>query len=138
MGAAVARAETTGWELPEGAEIAPGRTVLKSLGGGSRYEAMLVWDEHLHAIVVAKVLRPDHVERSARSATFAGRPRRSRRLAHPVIVRGFGAVLEGPHPHLLIEHLEGPTLRRLIKRDGALSLQQVLPWRCTWRRRSTT
>jgi hypothetical protein len=29
-------------------------------------------------------------------------------LAHPVIVRGFDAVLEGPRPHLLIEHLEGP------------------------------
>jgi serine/threonine protein kinase len=49
------------------------------------------------------------------------------RLDHPVIVRGFDAVLDGAHPHLLIEHLEGPSLRRLIKRGGALPLQQVLP-----------
>jgi serine/threonine protein kinase len=28
---------------------------------------------------------------------------------------------------VLVEHLEGPTLRRLIKRGGPLSLQQVLP-----------
>ena len=33
------------------------------------------------------------------------------RLAHPVLVRGFDAVLDGRFPHLLIEHLEGPTLR---------------------------
>jgi serine/threonine protein kinase len=44
-----------------------------------------------------------------------------------VIVRGFDAVLEGPHPHLLIEHLEGPTLRSLIRRHGPLGLEQLLP-----------
>ena len=35
------------WELREGDEIAPGRSVLKLLGGGNRYEAYLVWDERL-------------------------------------------------------------------------------------------
>ena len=48
-------------------------------------------------------------------------------LAHPMLVRGFDAVLDGPRPHLLIEHLEGPSLRRLIRRDGAIPLQQLLP-----------
>jgi hypothetical protein len=28
-----------------------------------------------------------------------------------VILRGYGAVLDGDHPHLLIEHLEGPTFQ---------------------------
>ena len=42
-------------------------------------------------------------------------------------MRSFDAVLEGPHPHVLIEHLEGPSLRRLIKRDGAIPLEQLLP-----------
>ena len=36
-------------------------------------------------------------------------------------------MLEGPYPHVLIEHLEGPSLRSLIKRHGALPLEQVLP-----------
>jgi len=49
------------------------------------------------------------------------------RLSHPVLLRGFDAVLEGPYPHVLVEHLEGPTLRRLIRRNGALPPQQVLP-----------
>ena len=47
------------WGLGEGDEIAPGRTVLRRIGGGRRYEAMLVWDEHRLAVLVAKVLRPD-------------------------------------------------------------------------------
>ena len=44
-----------------------------------------------------------------------------------MLVRRFAAVLEGPRPHLLIEHLEGPTLRSLIRRDGALPAEQLLP-----------
>jgi len=35
---------------------------LKPLGGGSMYEVLLVWDELLHAICVAKVVRPDQVD----------------------------------------------------------------------------
>ena len=50
------------WEFPEGHEIAPGRTTLKLLGGGNRYEVYLVWDERLFSVKVAKVLRPDLVE----------------------------------------------------------------------------
>ena len=44
-----------------------------------------------------------------------------------MLVRGFDVVPGGRFPHLLIEHLEGPTLRELIDRDGALPLEQLLP-----------
>ena len=47
------------WGLHEGDELVPGRTVLRRIGGGRRYEAFLVWDEHRLAVLVAKVLRPD-------------------------------------------------------------------------------
>ena len=49
------------------------------------------------------------------------------RLAHPVLIRSFDASLDGPRPQVLIEHLEGPSLRRLLKRGGALELDQLLP-----------
>jgi eukaryotic-like serine/threonine-protein kinase len=120
-------AERDSWELEQGASIAEGRTVMRRLGGGSRYEVYLTWDEHLFSLVVSKILRPG----------LAGDERALRELrdeaevldvlAHPVIVRGFDAVLDGPRPHLLIEHLEGPSLRRLIKRGGPIPLQQLLP-----------
>jgi serine/threonine protein kinase len=115
------------WEFEEGASIEAGRTVLRRLGGGSRYEVYLAWDEHLFSLAVAKLLRPDQVddERSLRELSQEAEVLDA--LEHPVIVRGFDAVLEGPHPHLLIEHLEGPSLRRLIRRGGALPLQQLLP-----------
>lgn len=119
--------DRSSWAFAEGAPIAPGRTVLKAVGGGSRYEALLVWDERLFAIMVAKVLRPDQAEDEHALRELRREAEALERLAHPVIVRGFDAVLDGPHPHLLIEHLEGPTLRRVIKKGGPLPLQQVLP-----------
>jgi eukaryotic-like serine/threonine-protein kinase len=119
--------EHSSWGFEEGAEIAPGRSVLKQLGGGNRYEVMLVWDDRLFAITVAKVLRPDYAENGHALADLEEEAQALERLAHPVLVRGFDAVLEGPHPHLLIEHLEGPTLRRLLRRHGALPLEQLLP-----------
>lgn len=115
------------WDLPEGAEIAPGRSVLRLLGGGNRFEVFLVWDQTRLAVMVAKVLRP-HVatsERALRDLRLEADALAA--LAHPVIVRGFDAVLDGPYPHLLIEHLEGATLRSLIRRGGPLPMQQLLP-----------
>ena len=115
------------WGLKEGDELAPGRTVLRRIGGGRRYEAMLVWDEHRLAVLVAKVLRPDQATEPAalrdleREAALLGR------LAHPVVVRGFGAVLGGRFPHLVLEHLDGPTLDELLERSGPLALEQLLP-----------
>jgi eukaryotic-like serine/threonine-protein kinase len=115
------------WGLEEGDAIAPGRTVLRRLGGGHRYEVFLVWDDHRLAVLVAKVLRPDHADDPpalrdlAREAEWLGR------LGHPVIVRGYDAVLRGPFPHVLTEHLEGPTLRTLLDSGEGLPLEQLLP-----------
>jgi serine/threonine protein kinase len=113
--------------LEERHEIAPGRSVLALLGGGHSYEVYLVWDDALFAVMVAKLLRPDLVDDEHALRGLRREAEALERLAHPVVLRGFGAVLDGPYPHVLVEHLEGPTLRRLIKRGGALSLEQLLP-----------
>jgi serine/threonine protein kinase len=115
------------WGLAEGDTIAPGRTVLGRLGGGRRYEVFLVWDDHRLAVLVAKVLRPDQASDPVGLRELQREADALARLSHPAIVRGFDAVLDGRFPHLLIEHLEGPTLCDLILRDGALAVEQVLP-----------
>jgi eukaryotic-like serine/threonine-protein kinase len=119
--------ERASWELSEGDEIAQGRSVLKLLGGGNRYEAYLVWDEHMFAPMVAKLIRPDQVENESALRGLRREAEALEALAHPVILRGFDSVLDPPHPHVLVEHLEGPTLRRLIRRGGPLPAEQVLP-----------
>lgn len=114
------------WELAEGDEIAPGRYAVELLGGGRKYEAYLAWDDELHALVVAKLLRPALTDDRSALRVLAAEAKLLARLQHPVIVRGFGAALGGERPHLLLEHLEGPRLSTLLRRFG-LALEQMLP-----------
>ncbi len=115
------------WELAEGDEIVPGRYALRPIGGGWDYEVLLAWDSHRYALVVLKLLRPHLVHDEHTLRALAREAALLERLAHPVVVRGFDAVLDGDRPHLVLEHLEGPTLARTIRRDGPLALEQLVP-----------
>src|ERR671938_704512 len=75
------------WDLDEGDAIAPGRTVLRHLGGGNRYEVYLVWDDHRFAVMVAKLLRPDQTEDRDALRDLRKEAEALDRLAHPVILR---------------------------------------------------
>lgn len=114
------------WEFEEGDEIVPGRYALRRLGGGSRCEAYVAFDERMHALVVAKLLRPGLIGGPERDE-LAEELDALVALAHPVIVRGFGAVIEGERPHLVLEYVEGPRLSTLIRRYGPLATEQLVP-----------
>jgi serine/threonine protein kinase len=118
---------TNRWRLEEGDEIVPGRQALRRLGGGDRYEAYLAFDERLHAIVVAKVVRPHLIGDEHTLDGLRAETEMLARLDHPVIVRAFEAVLDGDRPHLVLEHLEGPRLSTLIRRYGPLPPEQLVP-----------
>lgn len=115
------------WHLHDGDEIVPGRLAVKRLGGGSRYEAYLSWDEHLFAPVVIKIVRPDQVADEAALRSLRREASTARRLNHPVVLRLYDAVLDGPRPHLVLENLDGPRLSTLLRKYGPLPLEQLLP-----------
>ena len=101
----------------------PGAPCSSRWAGVIDYEVYLVWDDHLFAIMVAKLLRPDRFddEKALRALRARGRGARAPRPSGAAArLRG---VLDGPYPHVLVEHLEGPTLRRLIRRSGPLALR---------------
>jgi eukaryotic-like serine/threonine-protein kinase len=114
------------WALAEGDEIRPGRQAVRPLGGGHRYEAWLAWDERLRALVVAKLLRPGQVGDCRARRVLSAEADLLSRLAHPLLVRSFGAEPASERPHLVLEFVEGPRLSTLIRRFG-LILEQVLP-----------
>ena len=82
------------WDFTEGDEIAPGLLAVKLLGGGERYETYLGWHEHLLSLVVVKIVRPSLVADERALRGLAAEVRLLERLKHPVIVRGFGAVVD--------------------------------------------
>ena len=115
------------WGFEEGDEIAPGRHALRLLGGGSRYEAYLAWEDEMLAVVVAKILRPDRVDDRSALDGMRFEATTLSVLQHPVLLRCFDAVLDGPRPHLVLEFLEGPRLSTLLRRYGPLALEQAIP-----------
>ena len=119
--------DATTWDFEEGAEIVPGRHALRLLGGGIRYEAYLSWDDTLYSLVVVKILRPDRTDDERTLRGLRDEERALRHANHPVIMRCFDAVLEGPRPHIVLEYLEGPRLSTLLRKYGTLPLEQLLP-----------
>jgi serine/threonine protein kinase len=119
--------EHASWDFEEGTPICEQRRVLAALGGGSSYEVYLAWDERMFALVIAKMLRPHLVSDPHALRDLRREAEALGRLAHPGLVRSFGSVLDGPYPHLVLEHVEGPSMRRLVKRHGAMALEQLLP-----------
>lgn len=115
------------WHLAPGEAITPELTAMRLLGGGSAYQAYLAFDEITYGSVVVKLVRPHLVDDDV---TLEGLDREARALDiahHPVVVRGLRHDVDAPRPHLVLEHVEGPHLGRLLKRHGRLSEQQYLP-----------
>jgi serine/threonine protein kinase len=121
-----APAPPTAWRFAEGDDLSSTRTILRALGGGVRFEAYVAWDAHLHAPIVVKVLRPHLVGERRAQRALAREAEALTTLQHPDLVRSFGAVLDGPRPHLVLEFLDGPRLSTLIRRFGALSPEQSI------------
>jgi eukaryotic-like serine/threonine-protein kinase len=115
------------WAFDEGEEVYPGRFALRLLGGGHRYEAYLAHDEALLSNVVVKILRPERVHDRASLEGLRAEFSALRALNHPVISRGFDAVLQGERPHISVEFLEGPRLSTLVRKFGPLPMEQLIP-----------
>ena len=115
------------WGFRKGDELAPGRTAVRLLGGGERYETYLGWDDRLLALCVVKIIRPHLVDDTHALRGLAAEARLLETLAHPVLVRSFAAELDGARPHVVLEHLEGPRLSTLVRRFGPLEREQLLP-----------
>jgi serine/threonine protein kinase len=115
------------WELQEGDEIAPGLTSLELLGGGTRYEAFLAFDDELHHATVVKVLRPDRIDDEGALRGLRAEADVLSSLNHPAIARLLRDGIEDERPHIVLELVEGPRLSTLIRRFGPLETEQAAP-----------
>jgi eukaryotic-like serine/threonine-protein kinase len=74
---------------------------------------------------VAKMLRRNLVGDDRARRALARELEALEELAHPGLARPLDARLDGPYPHIAIEHVSGRTLRRRIRREGALAPDEV-------------
>jgi serine/threonine protein kinase len=115
------------WELLEGDEIVPGLTALQLLGGGTRYEAFLAFDERLHHATVAKVLRPDRIDDEGALRGVRAEAEVLASLNHPAIASMLRDGTDDERPHIVLELVEGPRLSTLVRRFGPLEMEQAAP-----------
>ena len=101
--------------------------VIESLGRGGMAEVYKVWDSQRGVHLAMKVLREDLAEDRVFLRRFQREAENLARLQHPNIVRFYGLEQEAHLAFILMEYIEGATLRRQIfDAGGPLPLDRVL------------
>src|SRR5918992_34638 len=107
--ATIQRPEPT-WGLGDGEMLAPGLSAVRLLGGGTRYEAYLAFDEALHRIVAVKVLRPGRLEDESAIRGLRAEADVLSSVNHPAIARMLRDGVRNERPHIVLEFVDGPRL----------------------------
>jgi serine/threonine protein kinase len=115
------------WGFEEGDEIAPGLTALRLLGTSRTHDVYLAFDRTRLTVVVAKLIRRDRLDDAGARSALAREGRLLASLHHPALPRCFEDSTDGERPHLRLELVEGPRLSTLIRRQGLLGPEQLLP-----------
>jgi tetratricopeptide (TPR) repeat protein/predicted Ser/Thr protein kinase len=99
--------------------------VLKPLGAGGMGEVFLAYDERLDRKVAIKRIRSDASATPERRERFRREARVAAKLNHPAIVQIYDVLTEGDTSYIVMEHVEGTNLRRLLD-DGPLPAGEVV------------
>jgi serine/threonine protein kinase len=98
--------------------------VVRRLGDGGAHEAFLV-ETGGSRLAVAKLPRPWLAGDIHRLVSLRDEGDALSRLRAPAVPRHLDTVLSGPHPHLLMEYVAGPTLCTAIAARGPLPASLV-------------
>ena len=115
---------------PPGGPIGPGSVlgqyrVLRSIGRGGAGEVFLARDMALGRRVALKVLSADRLGAPEAVERFLAEARTTARFSHPHIVTVYGTGMHWGSPFLVLEYLEGETLRQRVE-QGPLGLREAL------------
>jgi len=112
--------------IEKGQKINDRYEVIKSIGEGGMANVYLAYDTILDRRVAVKVLRGDlsndekFVRRFQREALSASS------LSHPTIVEMYDVGEDNGIYYIVMEYIEGKTLKQLIKKRGGLTLSEAI------------
>ena len=100
------------------------------LGFGGMSEVHLARDQRLHRDVAIKVLRADLARDPSFYLRFRREAQNAAALNHPAIVAvydtGEAETPSGPLPYIVMEYVEGVTLRDIVHTDGPMEQQRAI------------
>ena len=104
----------------------------ETLGFGGMSEVHYARDLLLHRDVAVKVLRADLARDPSFYLRFRREAQNAAKLNHPTIVQVFDTgeaeTDEGPLPFIVMEYVEGETLRDILRANGPVAPRQAMTW----------
>ena len=104
--------------------------IVSRLGVGATAEVFLARDEFRGIDVAIKRVRVDQLDDDRdshyRERFFASEAALVGRLKHPNVVQILDAVMDDAAPYLVMEYVNGPTLRRFCRAHALLPLEQIV------------
>src|SRR5690242_17213510 len=98
------------------------------LGSGGMSTVYLARDETLDRPVAIKVMHREMSEQADQLQRFRQEARAVAKLSHPNVVGVIDAGEDGGYPYIVLEYVEGETLKQRIARLGALDVQEALAY----------
>ena len=100
--------------------------IIKTIGEGGMANVYLAYDTILDRNVAVKVLRGDLAGDEKFVRRFQREALSSSSLSHPNIVETYDVGEDDGMYYIVMEYIEGKTLKQLIKKRGALTLTEVV------------
>ena len=104
----------------------------ETLGFGGMSEVHFARDLRLHRDVAIKVLRADLARDPSFYLRFRREAQNAAKLNHPTIVQVFDTgeaeTEDGPLPFIVMEYVDGDTLRDVLRASGTVSPRQAMTW----------
>ncbi len=107
-------------------ELLPSLELIRPLGTGSTAEVYLARDPALQRLVAIKVLRPQAAADPVARKRFEREARAAAGIAHPnvTVIHRVGR-LSNELPYIVMEYVDGRTLREVVEVRGALELPEA-------------
>ena len=119
--------------LEEGRLLQDGRfEIRRCIGGGGQgtvYEAMMKEIDSASPVALKEYILPDvehTLEHKAACEQFEKEIRLLGRIKHEGVIRLLDAFVEDHRAYLVIDHIDGLSLRRLVERSGPLSREEAV------------
>jgi serine/threonine protein kinase/WD40 repeat protein len=100
--------------------------VVSVIGRGGMGVVLKAHDPHLNRVVAVKTLAPEFAGNATARKRFAREAQAAAAVAHPHVVTIHAVEPAGPVPYLVMEYVEGQSLRQKLDRVGHLEVREIL------------
>lgn len=112
--------------LKPGMYISDRYEIIDSVGSGGMADVYKAKDQRLNRFVAIKVLKPEYASDKSFVKKFIGEAQSAAGLSHPNIVNVYDVGNDNGLHYIVMELVEGITLKRFIERKGKLDVKEAV------------